>query len=318
VAATATEQVYSRRDVCRWLKIRERQLASWEKQGLVPALSKYTLPDLAAIRTLSGLRKQKISPAALRTAITAIRARAGAPVNPLTEWRLYSEGRRLRIQFGGAKMEAVTGQLLFDFDTGQMRKLLAFPNAAPNPAQSSTPERRREAEAWFEKGLDLERTGASIEEVTEAYLQAAAADPNSAGALVNLGTVYFNARRFREAERYYRMALEVDPNYALAHFNLANLHDERGQRDAALAHYLAALRIQPQYSDAHYNIALLYQATGQTLRAVRHWRAYLKLDGASEWAGIARRELEKLRASTIVPGARSKTRRQEHKPTHGT
>ena len=318
MAATATKQVYSRRDVCRWLKIRERQLASWEKQGLIPTLSEYTLPDLAAIRTLSGLRKEKISAAALRAAVSAIRARIGAPVNPLTEWRLYSEGRRLRVQFGGAKMEAVTGQLLFDFDAGEMRKLLAFPTSAPDSARASKPERRREAEAWFEKGLDLERSGAPMDEVTEAYLQAAEADPNSAGALVNLGTVYFNARRWREAERYYRMALDVDPNYALAHFNLANLHDERGQRDAALSHYQTALHLQPQYSDAHYNIALLYQATGQTLRAVRHWRAYLKLDGASEWAGIARRELEKLRASTIVQGARSESRPQGQETTHGT
>ncbi len=308
MAATASKQVYSRRDVCRWLKVRERQLASWEKQGLIPVLSEYTLPDLVAIRTLAGLRKGKISPAALRTAVTAIRARMGEGGNPLTEWKLYLEGRRLRVQFAGAKMEAVTGQLLFDFDAVELRKLLAFPDGSSGASQEKKPERRREAEAWFEKGLDLERTGASMDEVTEAYLQAASADPNSAGALVNLGTVYFNARRLREAERYYGMALEVDPNYALAHFNLANLHDERGQRDAALSHYQAALHIQPQYSDAHYNIALLYQATGQTLRAVRHWRAYLKLDGASEWAGIARRELDKLRASTIVRGARTEPR----------
>ncbi len=304
MAATATKQVYSRQDVRRWLSLTERQLASWERQGLVPARTEYSLADMAAIRTLAGLRKEKISPAALRGAMRAIRARLGADGNPLTEMKLYSDGRKVHVRFGGNKMEPVSGQLLFDFDSGELRKLLAFPDAAPEPAHARKPEQRREAEVWFEKGLDLEKSGAAIEEVADAYLQAAKADPSSAGALVNLGTAYFNAKRWREAERYYQMALEVDTNYALAHFNLANLFDERGQREAALAHYTAALRIQPQYADAHYNIALLYQATGQTLRAVRHWRAYLKLDGASEWAGIARRELDKLRESTIVRGAR--------------
>jgi hypothetical protein len=37
---------------------------------------------------------------------------------------------------------------------------------------------------------------------------------------------------------------------------------------------------------------------------VRHWKAYLKLDAASSWAAIARRELDKLRRATVVPGAR--------------
>ena len=31
------------------------------------------------------------------------------------------------------------------------------------------------------------------------------------------------------------------------------------------------------------------------MKAVHHWRAYLKLDPSSEWSGIARRELDKLR-----------------------
>ena len=100
------------------------------------------------------------------------------------------------------------------------------------------------------------------------------------------------------------MALDVDSEYALAHFNLANLYDERNQRDLALRHYLAALKIHPNYADAHYNIALLYQACGQALKAVRHWKVYLKLDPNSDWAIIARRELDKLRESTIVRGAR--------------
>jgi tetratricopeptide (TPR) repeat protein len=94
----------------------------------------------------------------------------------------------------------------------------------------------------------------------------------------------------------------VDPEYALAHFNLGNLFDERGDRQAALSHYQAALRIHPSYADAHYNVALLYQSTGQPLKAVRHWKFYLKLDPNSSWSTIARRELAKIKDSTIVRG----------------
>src|SRR5947209_6026772 len=102
---------------------------------------------------------------------------------------------------------------------------------------------------------DLEQSGAPVNDVIHGYRQAAEIDPASAGALVNLGTIYFNNHDFKEAESQYRRALEIDPNYALAHFNLGNLFDEMGDRTQALTHYLAALKIHPNYADAHYNIA---------------------------------------------------------------
>jgi hypothetical protein len=60
----------------------------------------------------------------------------------------------------------------------------------------------------------------------------------------------------------------------------------------------------PTYADAHYNLALLHQNSGEVMEAVRHWKAYLKLDGSSEWSRIARRELAKLEAVTVLPGSR--------------
>jgi tetratricopeptide (TPR) repeat protein len=65
---------------------------------------------------------------------------------------------------------------------------------------------------------------------------------------------------------------------------------------------LSAIRFQSNYADAHYNVALLYQSTGQPLKAMGHWKLYLKLDPNSSWAAIARRELAKLKDSTIVRG----------------
>ena len=156
--------------------------------------------------------------------------------------------------------------------------------------------------SFRKRGLDLEATGAPVAQIIEAYEKAIELDPGSAGALVNLGTIYFNTRDFTMAERYYTLATETDPDYALAHFDLGNLCDECGDRGRALEHYSAALRISPNYADAHYNIALLYQGARQNMKAVRHWMAYLKLDPSSEWAGIARRELDKLREAAVVRG----------------
>ena len=300
--ATATKQAYSREEVRRLLDISASQLRSWEKQKFVSSTGSFTFSDLLALRTLVELRASKIPAAQIRKALEALRKRL-SDVNPLTELKIYSQGKKIQVLFEGQRMEPISGQLLLDFDAAEIKKLLSFPQqSGKEKGPGDKHKSRREAELWFEKGLELEQTGAPMEQIIAAYLKAAEIDRTSAGALVNLGTVYFNARNWREAEGHYRQALEVDPQYALAHFNMGNLFDERGNRAEALSHYLAALQIHPSYADAHYNVALLYQSVGQPLKAVRHWKLYLKLDPNSSWATIARRELAKLKDSTIVQG----------------
>jgi len=291
------EAVYTRGQARRLLALSERRLKSWEDQKLVPVSETYGFRELLALRTLIKLRKDRIPVQQIRRALAALRDIE----SPLTELRLYKDGKKFRVEVGGKAMEA-SGQLLLNFERAELRRLVEFPQK--NKA-SEERDRRMTAERWFQRGLDLEQSGAPVEQVIEAYQKAVELDAKSAGALVNLGTVYFNSRKYPEAERHYRQALEVDPDYALAHFDLANLYDERGDRIKAQTHYELALQASPNYADAHYNLALLYQGSNQQMKAVHHWRAYLKLDSTSHWANIARRELAKLREATVVPGSRA-------------
>jgi tetratricopeptide (TPR) repeat protein len=160
--------------------------------------------------------------------------------------------------------------------------------------------RLRESEMWFQKGLELEETGAPVEEAIDAYKKVLELNPVAAGALVNLGTIYYRQRKFAEAERYYRDAITADSAYALAEFNLGNLYDEQGRLKEALEHYRRALTLNPGYADAHFNLALVCERTGDTLKAVHHWKQYLKLDSTGQWAEIARRQLERLRQATLI------------------
>ena len=294
-------QTFSREDTRRLLAISERQLKSWERQKLVQAATVYGFRELLALRTLVGLRRDRVPPLQIRRALTALRQKLKDVTDPLTDLKLYADGKRIRVEVQGRAMEAESGQLLLNFDEKELKRLLEFP---VKDNRNEERDRRATAERWFQRGLELEQTGGPAEEIIEAYKHAIEHDPGSAGALVNLGTIYFNGRDWKQAESYYRQALEADPEYALAHFDLANLYDERGDRTRALEHYEVALRISPSYADAHYNIALLYQGANQPMKAVRHWTAYLKLDPSSHWASVARRELAKLRDAAVVPGAR--------------
>lgn len=294
-------QAYSRLEALRLADVSERQLRSWEKQKLIHATESYGFGELLALRMLAQLRKKGVAAAQMRRALHAVARKLNGNAQPLAGLQVYTEGKRIRVKIDGHHMEAESGQLLLDFAPAEIHRLLEF-KARENPRAEA--EKRTEAERWFQRGLEMEQTGGPVEEVMEAYRKATELDPQSAGALVNLGTLYFNAHNLTEAEKCYTQALKVDPEYALAHFDIANLYDERGQRGPALEHYLIALRISPNYADAHYNIALLYQGSNQPLKALHHWMMYLKLDPASQWATVARRELAKLRKSAVVPGAR--------------
>ncbi len=303
VPASPAKQTFSREEVQRVLQISARQLRSWEKQGLILERSTFSLSDLLALKTLRKLRESRVPTLQVKRAITALRQRMRNVSDPLTQLRIYSEGGRIRVDIDGGAMEPVSGQLLLNFGPAEIRKLLAFPTERGGQAQAAEQFRRRaEAELLFEKGLEMEHSGAPIAEVAAIYEHAISLDPNSTGALVNLGTIYFNTKQFEKAEANYLRAIETDANYALAHFNLGNLYDEQGQREKALEQYHLALQGNPRYADAHYNMALLYQTEGETLKAVLHWKAYLKLDSGSAWAVIARRELGKLKDATIVRG----------------
>jgi tetratricopeptide (TPR) repeat protein len=299
VASAATKQAYTRKGALRLLKLSDRQLRKWEQEGLIPATSDYGFRELIALRSLVQLKNDRVPAKQIQLAIRALRKKLNHVEDPLVQLKLYRTRGKIHVEIEGKEMEAVSGQLLLDFDQTDLKPLVEFKTKSTANLER---QRRAEAEHWFQRALEMERVAAPLAEIIGAYEKALELDPKSSGALVNLGTLYFNARKWKDAEQYYRLALDADPEYALAHFDLANLFDERGDRAKALEHYTAALRISPNYADAHYNLALLYQGSNQPLSAVRHWTAYLKLDPSSQWANIARRELTKLRRSAVLPG----------------
>jgi tetratricopeptide (TPR) repeat protein len=286
----APKEVYSRADVRRQFGLSERQLRSWEKRDLIPAAEAYSFADLIAIQTILKLRENRIQPRQIGQALESLRQKLDWVKQPLSELRIVSDGRRIAVLVAGQKMEALTGQTLLDFEASAVGGLRSFPERK-RPANLL-----RESEAWFHRGLELEETGAPVELAIEAYQRVLQLNPSAAGALVNLGTIFYRQRKFADAETYYRQAIEVDETYPLAQFNLGNLYDEQGRVREALDHYRRALSLNPNYADAHFNLALLCERTGDNL----HWKSYLKLDNSGQWADIARRQLERLRQTTLI------------------
>ena len=289
------KDTWTRAQALRQCDLTPRQVQAWERQGLLTPKDEYAFEDLLELRVLARLKELGVSPAKLTAVFQSVHGKLAGSTNPLKELRVYVEGKRIRVQTEGKKMEALSGQLLLDFDQAELRRLLTFPTAKAQPSKSLA-----DAEVWFQRALELETSGADKREAIAAYEKALELNPNLSGALVNIGTIYFNARKWRESEKYYQQAILADNKYPLAHFNLANLHEELGRTSLAITHYKKALELNPTSADAHYNLALLFQTRGRAMEAIRHWKHYLALDAASQWASIAKREMAKLKSSALV------------------
>lgn len=288
-------RVFSPKQACRHARVSEQLLRSWQRQGLLSA-GPFAPEELETIRAFASFSRGGLTGKNFSRAVQWIIEQVGH--DGLRHSRLVKRGTKRTLKLPGQEIELWSGQIQLRFE-GSEAVTLSVPE---KDSRQALQLKKEESEQWFQRGLDLEQQGAPPREILTAYKKAIELDENCVGALVNLGTIHFNARLWRESEKYYAKAVEVDPNYPLAHFNLGNLYDERGERVKALHHYEESLRLKPGYADAHYNLALLHQGQGQIMKALKHWKMYLKLDPSSTWATIARREMKKLQDSAIVQG----------------
>ena len=276
---------YSRQDVLRILCISSRQLAAWERAGLVALASNYGFEDLVQLRKLRDLRAERISVASIRASLRAMRAVSGMD-NPLLEAGVTTRGPRLVFRHSGAAMDPVAGQFEFDFEAGGPRL------AALRGDAGSATQRQSRMEELFLEGVRCEEQGRFAE--ASALYEETLAMGEHAPAAINLGTIVYNQRQFHHAEELYRRATVANPDYALAFFDLGNALDELQRLPEAVEAYRAAIRLAPGYADAHYNLALAYERSGERRRALRHWSAYAKLDPVGPWANHARLQARRI------------------------
>src|SRR2546423_8643923 len=153
----AAKQALSREAALRLVDISERQLRSWEEQKLLAPASQYGFKEVIALRTLAKLKHSRRPAKQIRSALAALRNKLREIADPLTHLTIFVAGNRIRVEIDGSAMEAESGQLLLNFDQGEIRRLLEF---RVKPDASDDRERRATAERWFQRGLELEQTGA--------------------------------------------------------------------------------------------------------------------------------------------------------------
>lgn len=279
---------YSRADLIRILRLTARQLANWEKAGLVAVAADYSFFDLLQIKKVRDLCAKRVRPAVIRQSLEAMQKQVAGMENPLLEAGTFSSGHRVTFRHQGRLVEPIAGQFVFDFApeqkvvSGMQIHVLQPETASPDVAE------------LFARGIALEEDSQRQQEAIQTYLQVIELDPDHAAAHINVGTLFYNRQEYGLAEKHYRRAISADPRYALAHFDLGNVLDETGRVQEAIQTYKTALQLAPTYADAHYNLALAYEKVKQPRKALQHWRAYIRLDTTGPWAIHARNQVQRI------------------------
>ncbi|MFH1868376.1 MAG: tetratricopeptide repeat protein [Candidatus Omnitrophota bacterium] len=107
-------------------------------------------------------------------------------------------------------------------------------------------------------------------EAVEMYNKALEINPNHIEAYNNLGVLYFNTGEDEKALAMLNKAIRIKPDYAQAHNNLGNVYLKKGMLKETIYSYKRAISINPNYSAPHYNIAAAYFNNGDHEQAIIH------------------------------------------------
>ena len=280
---------FSAEDVQRILGLTAKQLEYWDRLSLVPARKEhgnrfYDFRDLIGLRTVKQLVEEGVPASRLRRALAALREKLSHVQAPLSELRVFSDGKDILVERGGACLEPLSGQFALNFETRELNEKVRVMDG-PN------------ADDWLAAALEYEAEENTRAHAIEAYEHALSIDPQKIDALLNCGTLCYEEGNLKKAAEYFMRALQVDSENALAHFNLGSVLEEVGRLEAARLHLRNAVRLDPSYPDAHYNLAFVCEKLGARNEAQRHWQAYITLDPLSPWCGYAHEQLASVKTA---------------------
>jgi Tfp pilus assembly protein PilF len=89
--------------------------------------------------------------------------------------------------------------------------------------------------------------------------------PEDTNIYKNLGAVYLQQKKFKEAKETYRLVLSLSPKDAQAHFYLGSIYNELKENELAKQELRRALELAPDYDEALNFLGYLYVEEGYNL-----------------------------------------------------
>jgi tetratricopeptide (TPR) repeat protein len=172
----------------------------------------------------------------------------------------------------------------------------AAPAAAPASSQQQTADASNASAAPANNGgdpappLDLQRA-TDLEHTANAQ-------PANAGVRVDLGNLYFDAKRFDQAIPWYLAALKLSPNDADVSTDLGVSYYYSNQIDQALAQLDHSLQIDPKHAKTLLNQGVIRAFGKQDLAgAMQSWQQVVAVDPGTPEAQQAQKFLDTLKSA---------------------
>lgn len=264
---------YGVREVEKLLRLPRSTIRSLIETGFVsPARGPrnawlFSFQDLVVLRTAQALAAAKVPAKRITSSLKELRRHLPESM-PLSGLSICAVADRVVVKEGARRWQAESGQYLLAFEGDPARGSLSV-------IESGTVEPEISAEAWFEKGVDLESRDAAG--AIQAYRQALAVDPTFLDAHINLGCLLHKTGRLKDAERAYREAVRKTGSDPVLLYNLGVLLEDMGRKSEAVEAYKTALHGNPSLADCHYNLALLCEELDKPQDAIRHMAEYRRL-----------------------------------------
>jgi tetratricopeptide (TPR) repeat protein len=284
--------LFTRSEVSRLLSLTPARLSSLDRTGIVSPSGRrrgrraYTFSDLIALRTAQALLQQRVRLRDVTRAVLALKQSLPQVSRPLVELKVASDGRKVVVYTGTGTFEAVSGQMLFDFDVRSLRE-----DVVRVLRPSAGRERARTAYELYLHASQLDEDAATMDDAEALYQRAIELDPWLGIAYTNLGNIRFRRHDIDAAQQLYERALEIDPKQPEAQYNLGYITLERGDPGAAVPLFRGAIQSDPKFADAYFNLAMAYEQLGRPDSARAYWKSYVDLEPEGTWAEIARRHL---------------------------
>jgi len=233
---------------------------------------RFSFQDVVLLRTALRLREADVAPRKISQALSRLKSDLPDEL-PLSGLRVTAEGGSVVVKTGPSQWDAVTGQLLLDFELAEVKGNVVLLDAAPERKSAAA----LQARDWYDLGGQLMKTDAKGAE--RAYRRAIELSPEPYyGAYVDLGALLCeDERRCDDALLVFDAALAHFPADAVLHFNRAVALEGLGRVEEALQSYRRCLEVDADYADAHHNLAILLEKRGDRQGLIRHLNAYRRL-----------------------------------------
>ncbi|WP_456473579.1 tetratricopeptide repeat protein [Desulfolithobacter sp.] len=124
--------------------------------------------------------------------------------------------------------------------------------------------------------------GQDLASKIEVYESILANNPDSIKALIGLGDLYFDSRRYQEAIEIFERAAQIDPANAHVANDLGLLYLNTKILDKALVNFQRALKIDPTHLDSLFYIGLIHEFAGRPEQALEVFNRILAANPSPE------------------------------------